>query len=732
MEFTQKPMTTFVGGLVTEVSSLEFPPNASVDELNCDLKRDGSRRRRLGMELETGYEMSTQTATSSSTFSLGSWDNVGEQAGVEFAVVQKDSYLLFYKQTTDSALSSNQVNTSYTSGVPYELDMSVFESPAGRGAGFSTVRLASVKGALVVASPDINTFYIERNVDTGEFTATEIDFKIRDFEYVGNTEDYLSKGSINSARDYDTKNCGWVDSDAGDPLSEYRSATSDDYPPLTYPWYAGKSSSGNFSASEWKKVFTGTTLITNGHFIFDLYNKERSQYIYDGDTSYDSVEDSRFSCVASYAGRAFYSGMSSSTSDNGSRVFFTQLLEFGFNNLGKLYSTNDPTSEYSSDLLDTDGGYVTIPEAYNITELHVFGPSLYVFAENGVWKISGIDDVFRATEYSVSKISEDGLTDIGSFVNARGRPYWWSTSGIFTFTVNDLGEIKPQNLSATTIQNYWETSTSSVTETTQSVYDEGNNRVIWMYQNQNEDSENKLNKFLIFDEVIQAFFPWEIVDKTEDTPYIVGAIYDSGVTSSNVDYSLVDNSNNDIVDSSSDPVVITKLDRRLADSKVKYLTLDSSTGAFTFSEATSTTFKDWGGEYFDSYVTGAYDFSGDLETRKATTYLTCFCGLTETGWEVNEDATGYNPVRPSSLLVESYWDFSSVPSASSQQAYRYRYPLIVDESDLNTFDYPESVIITRLKMRGRGRVGQFKFSSEDGKDFHILGYNLITTRVGRF
>lgn len=44
----------FTAGLITEASPLTFPDNASLDEVNFVLNRDGSRNRRLGMRLRTG------------------------------------------------------------------------------------------------------------------------------------------------------------------------------------------------------------------------------------------------------------------------------------------------------------------------------------------------------------------------------------------------------------------------------------------------------------------------------------------------------------------------------------------------------------------------------------------------------------------------------------------------------------------------------------------------------
>lgn len=58
---SQKVVNTFIKGLITEAGELTFPEDASIDELNCLLERDGSRRRRLAVELETSNVNSTFT-----------------------------------------------------------------------------------------------------------------------------------------------------------------------------------------------------------------------------------------------------------------------------------------------------------------------------------------------------------------------------------------------------------------------------------------------------------------------------------------------------------------------------------------------------------------------------------------------------------------------------------------------------------------------------------------------
>ncbi len=49
---TEKVYRSFIKGLVTEASPLTFPENASIDEQNFVLNRDGSRSRRLGIDYE--------------------------------------------------------------------------------------------------------------------------------------------------------------------------------------------------------------------------------------------------------------------------------------------------------------------------------------------------------------------------------------------------------------------------------------------------------------------------------------------------------------------------------------------------------------------------------------------------------------------------------------------------------------------------------------------------------
>ena len=77
------------------------------------------------------------------------------------------------------------------------------------------------------------------------------------------------------------------------------------------------------------------------------------------------------------------------------------------------------------------------------------------------------------------------------------------------------------------------------------------------------------------------------------------------------------------------------------------------------------------------------------------------------------------------MLVSAFWDFKNNSSSTSQQAYRFKSMPVVNASNLLDFDYPETVITTRMKVRGRGRSMRIKFESEQGKDFVLLGYSIL-------
>ena len=697
----QKAVNNFVKGLVTEAAELTFPEGASVDELNCDLRRDGTRRRRLAVAYEANNTLSSFTLGNTEKLSSGDWINVGGNSELEFLVVQKGTTLYFYNKT--NLPHSGQV-------ISGTINLTSHEYAGSAGAETERCQFTTIKGDLVVSSPAIDTIVVEYNSSTGAVSASEISFKVRDFLYQGDVGDYFTQSPTTSpsdARIYDTLNSGWAEENNGhaseNALERYKIDRSNKYPPLTHSWFTGKDSSELQKTDEFEKIAAGTSLSGNGRYILDFFDKDRSTAISGSGetigTGLDETETSRFRCVEAFAGRVFYAGLDSEA--NTGTILFTGLVE-GVNDLGKCYQINDPTSEHFSDLLGTDGGEVKIPDAVNIRKLYAYQYALFVFADNGVWQLTGSDGQFRADSYTINRVSRVGILSEGSFVAAEGLPFWWSRFGIHTLQTDSVsGQGAEKNLSISTIQGFWDEIDSDAKANVVSIYDNISKRIYWGYPDENETVENKLNNFLLLDIPLMAFFPWRIEDQASSTDAVVGLAFYAGVSTFDT----------------GDPAIVL-------------LCRDGATNKLTMGGFSEKSFLDWGDANYSSYAVTGYDFMGDLSLKKNAPYVLTYNRLTETGFTGNE-ASGYEAVRPSSMLVSAAWDFKETFS-STQQAYRLKYPVVVNPNDLTEYNYPEDVITSRLKLRGHGRSVRIKFESEQGKDFLLLGWGMISGANPRF
>jgi len=709
---SQKATNNFVKGLITEAAELTFPEGASVDELNCDLRRDGTRRRRLGVEYETGNVLSSYTLSDAEQTATGSWVNVGGNADLEFLVFQKGAILYFYNK---GALPySNQVESN-------SVNLASYQQSGSAGADTAKCQFTSIKGTLVVSSPEINTIAIQYS--SGTFTVTQVNFKVRDFEFQGDTSTYFDNDSSPSQnRKYDAQNAGW---------NTGNGAPSDLTKRLTHPWYAGKDSDGNYDSAEWEKIYGGTTLTGNGHYILDFFTKDRATASgLSGLTKPTDTESSRFRCAESFSGRVFYAGIDSA--ENAGTIVFSKLVET-VDDLGVCHQQNDPTAEYLSDLLDTDGGVIRIPDAVKIQRLYAYQNSLFVFAENGVWQIAGVDGVFRASSFSVNRVTRVGILQPQTFVEAEGVPFWWSRFGIHTLTTDPVsGQGQEQNLTIPTVQTFWDAIDADSKLKVTAVYDAINKRIYWGYPNANETVTSKLNNFLILDVPLQAFFPWKISDQSSNTDAVVGLAFYSGYGASEVDLNVTANNGADnVVLSNGDNVVSTQLSNtNTGDPAIVLICREGSNNKITFGAFTGISFLDWTDTNYTSFAETGYDFVGDLITKKNAPYIVTYCRVTETGFTGNESA-GYTAIRPSGLKVSAAWDFAE-DFGTAQQVYRLKYPLFPDNSNLSDFNYPDDVITSRVKIRGHGRSMRLKYESEQGKDFLLLGWGLVQGRNPRY
>ena len=106
--------------------------------------------------------------------------------------------------------------------------------------------------------------------------------------------------------------------------------------------------------------------------------------------------------------------------------------------------------------------------------------------------------------------------------------------------------------------------------------------------------------------------------------------------------------------------------------------------------------------------------------------MICHFKQTEDGF--TDDGLGnLTANNQSSCYYQTRWDFSDSANSgkwsSSYQAYRMRPYFPSGASD--TFDYGQVVVTTKNKIRGSGRALSLKFTSEEGKDFHMYGLSIL-------
>ena len=504
---------------------------------------------------------------------------------------------------------------------------------------------------------------------------------------------------------------------------------------MTLPWFSGKTAAGAFSVAEWEEIQAGTSLIGNGHYILDFFKKDRSAASGVEGIS-PETEDSRFSTVASLGGRVFYSGLESEA--NSGVVLFSPVVE-GFSGvansdatkLSECYQVNDPTSENLSDLLDTDGGVIRILEAEGIQKLYAFNNSIFVFAKNGVWVIKGIDDVFKATGFAVNKISSVGTSNNQSFVSADGVPYWWSDYGIHRLGFDQTSfQSREENLSLDTIQTLFDNVDSGAKSSVIGTYDEVNKKIYWVYPDNDETVTHKNNNVLVFDLALQAFYPWAISDKSSSTPHLLGVTFYSGFSAKELGVDVEDENEVVVTDGLGSEVTVGRIGSyETGDPTIVALIYDTTVNKMTMGFFNDESFLDWGTEDYSSYAVGGFSFKGDIMTRKNAPFTDIVLRRTETGY-VSDGAGGFTLARPSGILVETYWD-TKTSSSSSQQGYRLKRVPVVNEADLDDFTPDTSLLFTRLKTRGRGRMLNLKFVSQTGKDFILLGYGELDAQNPR-
>lgn len=756
---TAAELNTFVTGFITEASPLTFPANATIDEANFELLKDGSRKRRLGIDLEDDYVLvnTNSVLNSNNEIVYGSfkWSNAGGNPEKTLIVIQIGNTVKVFDADAMPLSSGNIFSYAFFSGQETKF-------------GF-----ASVDGLLVITSgmPEVTIFDYRDSVihvTTGRVKVRD-QFGVEDIVSGENLRQGMGVGvrptSETDAHIYNLRNQTWAlprKSFQGDvvvdPIANFRGrygrfpANSDNLNNALYPetMSSGDNTSDKLNLADLAVNQNGSFPAPLGFFIIDALARGSSRM-----EEYQKLRDRNPklayglsslpidttvggpTVVAEYGGRAWYAGFSgevigpdANSPRMASYVLFSQLVDDP-SDIFACYQAGDPTSKQEPDLLDTDGGFIRIDGAYGITGLVNVGAAMMVIASNGVWMVQGGSDYgFKATNYLVTKITRYGCDCPGSIVNIDNTFMYWSDSGIYRVAPDQFGDYKAENLSERTIQTYYENINDLDRFKCVGVYDNYEKKVRWLYNNRLDSEENC--KELIFDLGLGAFYISSIKQSLKMPLLACGVTVPAFRTATNDVIVTVDG-----VDVTTNGVDVTTESRakESATKEVVYLVVTkvSPTIQFTFASYKNLEFRDWGSllgsnaQDAEAYMITGWMSNGDYQRYKQVPFVTFHFNKTETGFSEDSEQD-FSPTNPSSCLVSSQWEWSNSASSGQWgrefQAYRFKRHWTPTDSSSH-FDNGYKTVVTRNKLRGKGRVVSFKIRSEPYHDLHLLGWSMI-------
>lgn len=751
-------VNTFIKGFITEASPLTFPANATIDEKNMTLNRDGSRQRRLGMDYEVDYNVRQVLNTDDdAAFTAFRWTDVGGIHDKTIQCFQVGRYLLFF---------DNDV-VPLSSGIVYTHTFTVMDEQ-------KHMDFTLIDGLLIVVNGehDVHTFeyvsgsivYLAHHIHGRDVWGVEDTLLTQ--EKIGTRPTSLSDEHVYNLRNQTYAfprmyHGGGLLVD--DPI-ERQWLEKNEYPSnsdsIYFAFYPDANDatdrlSDRFNPADLDRNPSGNAHAPQGHFIIDVLKRgaDRITQINSLHTKYSTLSyqpstlptdftSGGAHCCAEWAGRCWFGGFNGDVTGGDDRsphlssyIFFSRLVQ-SFSDIAECYQVGDPTSREGADLVATDGGFIRLENAFAIEKLVNMGQSLIILARNGVWRVvGGTETGFSATGYIVEKITEHGITSRNSVVEFDNTIFYWADDGIYHIAPNEFGDIQAKNISQNTIQTHLDSIVSLDKLDVTGVADKYSRQVRWLYHNHLE--QTGASKEIILDLNLQAFSINSMETISGDdkyprvtVPFVMGAyrIGEDTLTVTVGGFSVTVNG---------DDVTVVRDARIGGQREVGYMIVSN----LTMGNGTSYTFGTYRDQDFidfksydgtgvdaDAYMVTGWTGAGDYQRYKQIPYLTMHFERTESGFEDLLGDGNLTPKDESSCQVQVQWEWAN--SAASNrwgnafEAYRYRrqyIPAGVGDS----YDSGFELITTKNRLRGKGRVFSFKMSSSPQKDMRVVGWSMV-------
>jgi hypothetical protein len=699
----------FSRALITEATGLNFPENACTETYDCVFLQTGQVQRRPGFDLEEDWEYITYN-TSTGVVKEFVW-RVGGSTNKIFQVVQLGSTIRFF-EVDGASLSPNLES--------FTIDLLSYDT--GSDVEDYACNFASGNGLLFVAHPFVEPLMVEYNSGTNTITVTQLSLKIRDFTGV---DDGLAvdtqPNTLSDAHNYNLKNQGWYPAtvncvnasnavSSANPITHWESVDGD-YPANNHIWWAYKRARNDNSSKTYEEVFdptakawikVGNTPAPKGHYILNAFNQDRTTASGVSNIATVTSGGARPQAVAFFAGRAFWGGVAAQGFH--SKIYFSQVVERN-SQVALCYQDHDPTDEDVPDLLPTDGGVISIPEMRQLLMMMPLADSLFLFATNGVWKISGSEGIgFRANDYSIMKVSDVGAISALSFVLVENMPVWWNHAGIWTLATENGIDYTVQSMTDKSIKEFFENIPNDSKLYAKGAYNSQTKIIQWLYSSTEHDTDTpsdtyNYDRILNLNTLTGAFYPWTITSAKGSVMRGITAVEGELLEQ---ELEVVQVGDEDIF-VGEEEVFLPVSTFRAVQSLFKYI-LHVDGAGITFADCARIDYRDWptlAAQNYTSYFVTGYRVNADGDKRFQSNYVTM----------------NYMSVPDNSAFLQGIWDYSLSGDTgrwSSQQ-------------QITINDEAYKFLMAKRKIRGNGRSLQLKVTSESGKPFAINGWTIFLT-----
>lgn len=447
------------------------------------------------------------------------------------------------------------------------------------------------------------------------------------------------------------------------------------YPSNADVWWYFKNASGSFDpVNTVSNVTLSAGNAPQGHYILNAFNQSRT--IASGLSVTDVTTTARPSTGTWFQGRVWYTGVNAFQAAAGDanfytwteNIYFSQIVS-GVSDFGLCFQTNDPTSENLNSLLSTDGGVITIVGSGTIHKLWPVANGLLVFANNGVWFITGSQGIgFSANDYTITQISHVKVLSSKSFVDVMGLPFFWNEEGIYQVQSGQSGQLTVEPITVGTILTYFNSIPLASKKYARGAYDPVDYRIQWVFKSTQETdvtSRYQFDTILNYNTYNKAFYPYTV--SSDGIHSVAGIVY--------VSYPYL---------TTATPIP-----------GFKYPATTAST--ITFAEEYDDSFVDWGSANYVSYFITGYKVHGKGLMKFQVPFVQVF----------QRNISDYV-----AYYIQGIWDY-----ATSSNSNRYSTKIFAE-----TFDENHGVSFRRHKIRGRGYTLQIKVTSVDGVPFDIIGW----------